>query len=464
MSLGARAAALLLPLFACYGPEAEAPHPTIPDDGALLRLDKDSMVVEFTALDRLVASRTDSAGQPKPARLHWFSRNETIVVVDSGGILAAVGIGRTWVVVSDFVHEDSARVTVSASYSSVFAGTDATCALTSLGIPLCWGWNGALSLGNGSDSDADAVLPTPVSGRPHFDAITMGAGTACGVASGIARCWGYNGVGQLGDGTVLPRSAPVLVADTALYRRVVLGAGATSCAFDVTGRVLCWGWNGYGQLLNGTVANSRRPVALNAGVTLTAIATGGGHMCGLDSVGGAWCWGRNDRGQLGNGTTDASTVPVQVAGTPPFVQITAGVEHTCARTPPGQVWCWGDNRHGQLATAASAGFTATAALAADGATFESVTTSAYHSCALGAGVAWCWGENEYGQLGRGSAGGTAIAQVAGGLHWTSISAGVNHTCGMADGVAYCWGENIHGDLGDGSLFDSGVPKRVAFQP
>ena len=43
-----------------------------------------------------------------------------------------------------------------------------------------------------------------------FQALTASNGYTCGLApGGAAYCWGYNGRGQLGDGTLLNRVTPV---------------------------------------------------------------------------------------------------------------------------------------------------------------------------------------------------------------------------------------------------------------
>src|SRR6266853_200416 len=94
---------VLLVVLACYGPEREAPHPTIPDDGALLHMARDSVAIALGGSDTLAVSRTDSSGRPMPALLQWLSRDEHVATV-SGGTVLATGLGKTWILVSDRVH------------------------------------------------------------------------------------------------------------------------------------------------------------------------------------------------------------------------------------------------------------------------------------------------------------------------------------------------------------------------
>ena len=77
------------------------------------------------------------------------------------------------------------------------------------------------------------------------------------------------------------------------------------------GTAYCWGFNGQGQLGDGT--NRLVPVAVSGGRTYTALVAGGQHTCGLVSGGTAYCWGENYYGQLGDGTSGTNrTAPVAV--------------------------------------------------------------------------------------------------------------------------------------------------------
>jgi hypothetical protein len=58
-----------------------------------------------------------------------------------------------------------------------------------------------------------------------------------------------------------------------------------SCALVATGRVDCWGSNTYGDLGNGTTADSSTPVAVSAITNATAISAGGLHSCALVAAG-----------------------------------------------------------------------------------------------------------------------------------------------------------------------------------
>ncbi|HVE74273.1 MAG TPA: hypothetical protein VNA30_04170, partial [Mycobacteriales bacterium] len=103
-----------------------------------------------------------------------------------------------------------------------------------------------------------------------------------------AIAWGYNGNGQLGDGSTTDRLTPVAVALPAGTTVTAVAAGALhSLALTSTGAVLAWGYNNYRQLGDGSTTDRLTPVAvaLPAGTTVTAVAAGGLHSLALTSTG-----------------------------------------------------------------------------------------------------------------------------------------------------------------------------------
>jgi alpha-tubulin suppressor-like RCC1 family protein len=60
------------------------------------------------------------------------------------------------------------------------------------------------------------LTPRQVVGGHSFALLTAGDDATCGLtATGAAYCWGYNYVGQLGDGSEHDSSKPILVRDAA---------------------------------------------------------------------------------------------------------------------------------------------------------------------------------------------------------------------------------------------------------
>jgi hypothetical protein len=102
-------------------------------------------------------------------------------------------------------------------------------------------------------------------------------------STGQVRAWGSNGFGQLGDGTTTSSSTPVPVSLPSGTTVTAIASGLDhSLALTSTGQVLAWGLNYYGQLGNGTTANSSTPVVVSALQTVvTAIAGGGNHSLAI---------------------------------------------------------------------------------------------------------------------------------------------------------------------------------------
>ncbi len=348
---------------------------------------------------------------------------------------------------------------------AIVAGWSHSCALTNVGGVKCWGDNSGSQLGDGTTTQR--LTPVDVNGLTStVTAITAGGSHTCALTSADGvKCWGVNYFGQLGDGTTMQRLIPVDVSGLTSGVIAIAADWDHTCALmDAAhgGSVKCWGFNGYGQLGDGTTTNRLVPVDVN-GLTsgVTAIAAGGSHTCALTNAGGVKCWGFNGSGQLGDGTTTQRLTPVDVSGlTSTVTAIAAGGSRTCALTSAGGVKCWGYNDDGgvgdgthtnRLTPVNVSGLTSGVAVIAAG---------GEHTCILmdviyGGGVK-CWGANFDGQLGDGTKierptpidVGELIGRV------TDITAGGYHTCALIDAVqggsVKCWGFNRSGQLGDGN--------------
>jgi alpha-tubulin suppressor-like RCC1 family protein len=235
------------------------------------------------------------------------------------------------------------------AFTVLAAGGSYTCALDDAGLAWCWGGNEFGQLGDGSDDDREE--PAPVAGGKTYVAITAGGGHTCAIADGAvasAYCWGWNDAGQLGDGSNDSTTSPTLVVGGPWS--ALAAGGLHTCGLDASldDRIRCWGWNGLGQLGDGTGIDSNVPVEAVGG-RFTAVTAGAGHSCGLgrNTGGWAWCWGHGTEGQIGDGTPLSAWEPVAATGARQYSVISAGGGHVCALAATG-LWCWGDNTAGQI--------------------------------------------------------------------------------------------------------------------
>ena len=342
-----------------------------------------------------------------------------------------------------------------------------SCARTRSRAVRCWGER------NDDPRGAHAGVPRApkhVPGAEGAAQLAVGPYHACArTSAGTVRCWGSNGLGQLGDGTTasgeLPRTVPGLTG----VAQVSLGE-SHSCARRFDGSVWCWGFNGSGQLGDGTWTDHRTPRAvMRLGETLraTQLAAGHFHTCARTEDGAVWCWGFNGAGQLGDGTLADRLAPVRVRGLPAGVRVervAAGRHHTCALLEDGAAWCWGENASGQLGDGGTRDRASPAPVMGVRDLTE-LSLGDRHTCARRVeGSVFCWGANRDGQLGDGTNLDRprpnrvpALTDVA------QIALGERHSCArLGDGTVRCWGDNDRGAVGDGGTVDRWTPTPVAW--
>ena len=369
------------------------------------------------------------------------------------------------------------RVLAQGNVASVDAGRFHACAVTDSGAAYCWGKGGAL--GDGTNDDRN--LPVPVvglssgviqvsAGETHTCAVVV---AQAGAASGGAKCWGWNGNGELGTGNTLAASGPVDVVvpvNNALLPLEGVASIATgrahTCALTTSGGVKCWGSNQYGQIGNGTTSGAYDTPVDVYGLTSGVVKIGAGrdHTCALqEGTGAVFCWGRNHLGQLGDGTAADASAPTH-ALLPPVGSISDGPsDRTCATPPlsplpmPG-FYCWGDNSQGGLGNGSSGGSSPVPAYVVPyfGNPVGTIAVGGGHTCAVTASllgeqtIVHCWGSNLSGQLGTGMGDPflTTPQLVEDASPSTAVSAGGEFSCGLtAAGELKCWGSNQFGQLG-----------------
>lgn len=367
--------------------------------------------------------------------------------------------------------------------SKIFIGAQSSIALTSGGNLYGWGYNAFGQVGDGTTTHRIIPTAAGAAFAGPWASVSLAYYHNCGIkTAGSAWCWGRNDTGQLGNGTTTTSStSPVQVAGT--WTQIAAGGSAGTVFFgtafpvshwscgvksDTTG--WCWGANDHGQLGDGTTTQRTSPVQVSGAWTMIVPANSGGyHTCGIKTDGTAWCWGYNGFGQLGNGTTTDSGNPVQVSGTGSWASVSPGYINNCGIKTDGTVWCWGYNGSGQLGDGTATQRTSPVQISGGGTTWSKLSMGYATPCALKTdGTAWCWGNNGSGQAGNTNPNDqvkvpTQVASSAAytGSSWADISTGTSSSCGIRDdSTVYCWGTNSYGRLGDpyfGRIIPVGAP-------
>lgn len=166
-----------------------------------------------------------------------------------------------------------------------------------------------------------------ITNTAHVRQLTLGQEHLCMTNSQrVARCWGKNDQGQLGNPTALLRdgAGPSLVktisGDELTHVNAIFAGAVHTCARTDNGSIHCWGDNRQAQFGGGVRTNFNvdvaQPIIALDNDEVTDMAFGSQHACLLGKYGIVKCWGKDGEGQLGNGTNPPTDTPEGVSIVP----------------------------------------------------------------------------------------------------------------------------------------------------
>jgi hypothetical protein len=212
-----------------------------------------------------------------------------------------------------------------------------------------------------------------------------------------------------------------------------------------------WGFNGQGQLGDGTTTDRSTPEQVGTDTGWASVVAGDLHTVAVKTDGTLWAWGLNNYGQLGyltpidpdTGFMRYQPAPAQVGTDTHWATVSAGVYHTVAVKTDGTLWTWGDNADGELGDGTGINRSSPVQVGAD--THWAFVAANWHTLAVKTdGTLWAWGPNWFGELGDGTGiNRSAPVQVGTDTGWATVSAGNLGTVAVkTDGTLWAWGEEF----------------------
>jgi len=307
--------------------------------------------------------------------------------------------------------------TTSSPWAQVSAGNQYSLAVRQDGSLWAWGWNGSGQLGDGTT--VQKFAPVLINNAKNWKRVVAGDSQSFALTdNGELWAWGTNWGGQLGVGDTNQRLTPTRVGGANRYFKDVSSSGFHTLAIETSGTLAAWGYNAYGQVGDGTTTQRNSPVVIDSALDWKSVAAGqnfSGAIKGSGFSGTLWTWGKGTQGSLGDGMTSRLT-PGSMGMDSDWIRIQAGGDTAMALKSNGTLWAWGQNDKGQVG--------------------DWTKTDRFYPTQVGTRTDWIWAE-------------PSTAGTVAGL--------------TSDGTLWCWGTNS-GNYGDGGMADAYHPVQSDWQP
>jgi len=317
------------------------------------------------------------------------------------------------------------------------------CAFVDDGSVHCWGNNdkGQLGFGDKVQRVAGPTGPLDLGTGRTIKSLAIGGAHSCAILDNDSvKCWGQNILGELGLGDSVSRgddpnemgdNLPTVDLGTGRTAKAIFAADTRSCAILDDDSLKCWGENGVGELgIGAGLTRGDDPnemgdnlPAVDLGGTPVTLTMGLSHTCALLVGGATKCWGFNNHGQLGLGDTrNRGLAPTDMGANLPAVNlgtnrhavaISTSWAFTCAVLDDAHLKCWGayapsgfglGNTNDRGGAVGDMGDGLPNLDLGPGRSVLSVSAGGSHACAvLDNHRVKCWGYNAEGELGLGDA-------------------------------------------------------------
>ncbi|MGH3160046.1 MAG: RCC1 domain-containing protein [Streptosporangiaceae bacterium] len=189
-------------------------------------------------------------------------------------------------------------------------------------------------LGDGGTQSSDSpVAVSKLNGQQVTELVSAWGDAGALLSNGTYWDWGYNNHGQLGDGERgAPSSVPMQVdlPDSSPVEQAAQGGSTPTNGQTIVqlqdGSLYAWGDDEDSQLGDGHTGDQVEPEQIFApsGVSYADLATGGATSYAITANGKLYAWGYNGQGEIGNGTKRNATQPVLVNIEATLISATAG--------------------------------------------------------------------------------------------------------------------------------------------
>lgn len=344
-------------------------------------------------------------------------------------------------------------------WQTLSAGMDHTVAVQSDGTLWAWGFNGSGQLGDGTTTEKQ--IPTQIGTDSDWKAVSASGNHTLAIKTdGSLWTWGDNLWGQLGNGAVGTQKNTPAKIGTATDWKAVYAGSTFSFGIKTDGTLWAWGDNFFGQL--GISSYPFTPTKVGTDTNWKSISAGGNHTLAIRTDGSLWAWGLNSDDQLGDGTAIDKNTPTKIGTALNWASISAGYDFSMALKTDGTLWVWGNNDMSQLGdgTYAAKNIPTQLGIASD---WQSITTGSDNSLAIKTdGTLWAWGWI-IGKFGFGTDNTKNIPTQTGiASDWMTISSGESHSFAFkTDGTLWAWGDNTWGKLGNDSWLDQSEPGLIS---